>query len=70
MNQKTLIGLALLVGGVAALYFGYEAQQSASSQITEFLDGTPSNKALGLLIGGGVATLAGLGMLGLGFKKK
>ena len=69
MNQKSLIGAALVVGGIAALYFGYQTQQSLSSQFSEVWDGTPSNKALGLLIGGGIATVVGLGMLGLGFKK-
>ncbi|MGE0707606.1 MAG: DUF3185 family protein [Planctomycetota bacterium] len=69
MNTKTLLGAALLIGGIVALYFGREAQRSVGSQLTQFFEGTPSDKAVVLLVGGGIAVVAGLGTLGLGLKK-
>lgn len=59
MNNK-IIGLVLLVVGVVLLYFGYEAYQSVGSEISQALSGTPTDKSLALLIGGGVVTVVGL----------
>ena len=54
------ISLALIVGGVVLLYFGGEAYHSLSSDVSRVFTGSPSNKAIYLIAGGVVATLAGL----------
>jgi len=40
--------------------FGYREYQSFSSEIEEFFTGSPSNRALWMLIGGAAASIAGL----------
>lgn len=55
-----IVGLALLAVGAMLLYWGYETQQSVSSQVTELVTGTPSDKAMWLLIGGAVCVVTGL----------
>ena len=54
------ISLALIVGGVLLLYFGSEAYHSLSSNVSRVFTGSPTNKAIYLIAGGVVATLAGL----------
>jgi hypothetical protein len=54
------ISLALIVGGVLLLYFGSQAYHSLSSDVSRVFTGSPSNKAIYLIAGGVVATLAGL----------
>jgi Na+/melibiose symporter-like transporter len=57
MNKGTAI--ALLVVGVILLIFGFDANHSASSGISQVATGTPSAKAIWLLIGGAVAAIVG-----------
>ena len=54
------ISLALMIGGVLLLYFGSQAYHSLSSDVSRVFTGSPSNKAIYLIAGGVVATLAGL----------
>ena len=54
------IAVALLIVGVILLIFGFNAYHSASSDISRFISGTPTNKALWLLISGAVAGIVGL----------
>ena len=62
MNK--IISLALLVGGVALIIIGINATNSFSSDVSRFFTGSPTNKAIWMLIGGIVATVIGLmGML-------
>ena len=58
MNK--LISLALIVGGVILIVFGISAMDSFSSDISRFFTGSPTDKSVWLLIGGGVALLAGI----------
>lgn len=58
MNK--LISLALIVGGGFLIYFGVQAMDSFSSDVSRFFTGSPTDKAVWLLIGGGVAVLAGI----------
>ena len=53
------ISVALLVVGVILLAFGLNAYHSASSDVSRFFTGAPTDKALWLLIGGAVAGIAG-----------
>jgi uncharacterized membrane protein YidH (DUF202 family) len=54
------ISVALIVGGVVLLYFGGQAFHSLSSDVSRVFTGSPTNKAIFLIAGGVVATLAGL----------
>ncbi len=58
MNKA--VSLALLVGGILLLAFGYNASQSFGSEVSEALTGSPTDKSMWMLIGGAVAAVAGL----------
>ncbi len=55
-----LIGLALAAVGVVLLYFGWEAQQSIGSQISQMVQGSPSDQALWFFVGGAACLVVGL----------
>ena len=57
MNKGIPVGL--LVVGVILLVFGVNAYHSASSDVSRFFTGAPTDKALWLLIGGAVACITG-----------
>ena len=61
MNK--MVSLALLVGGVVLIVIGFNATNSFSSDVSRFFTGSPTDKAVWMLIGGVVATLVGLTML-------
>jgi hypothetical protein len=54
------ISIALIVGGAVLLYFGGQAFHSLSSDVSRVFTGSPTNKAIFLIAGGVVASLAGL----------
>jgi len=58
MNK--LVSIALLVGGVVLMIFGINATNSFSSDVSRFFTGSPTDKAVWMLIGGTVATIVGL----------
>ena len=58
MNK--LISLALLVGGVVLIISGISATNSFTSDVSRFFTGSPTDKAIWMLIGGIVAGLIGL----------
>ncbi|HVR36000.1 MAG TPA: DUF3185 family protein [Methylomirabilota bacterium] len=58
MNR--IISLALLVGGIVLIIFGISAMNSFSSDVSRFFTGSPTDKAVWMLIGGIVAAIAGL----------
>ncbi|MBE0544247.1 MAG: DUF3185 family protein [Verrucomicrobia bacterium] len=61
--MKRIIGIALLVGGIIALVYGFKAKDSIESKVTETFTGAPSDNAKWLLIGGAVASAAGVGLI-------
>jgi uncharacterized membrane-anchored protein len=63
MNK--IVSLGLLVGGVVLIIFGVQATDSFSSDVSRFFTGSPTDKAIWMLIGGIVAAAAGLGMMTL-----
>lgn len=63
MNQKALLGIALLVVGLILLYFGYNASESITEGVTEAVTGRYSDETMYYLIGGAVASIVGLVML-------
>jgi uncharacterized membrane protein YidH (DUF202 family) len=58
MNK--IVSLALLVGGVVLIIFGIQATDSFSSDVSRFFTGSPTNKAVWMLIGGVLAAIVGL----------
>jgi predicted lysophospholipase L1 biosynthesis ABC-type transport system permease subunit len=58
MNK--LVFLALLVGGVLLLIFGINASNSVGSDVSRFFTGSPTDKAVWMIIGGAVAVVVGL----------
>jgi Co/Zn/Cd efflux system component len=67
MNK--LISLAILAGGIVLVVFGVAAIKSFSSDISRFFTGSPTDKAIWMLIGGIVAIIVGLAGLSLGKPK-
>ena len=57
MNKN--MSVALLVLGIILLGFGFNAYHSASSDVSRFFTGAPTDKALWLLIGGLFAGIVG-----------
>ena len=60
--------VVLLAGGIALVVLGANAINSFSSDISRFFTGSPTDKAVWMLIGGIVAAVAGLAMLSRGSK--
>ena len=58
MNK--IISLVLLVGGIVLIVVGINATNSFSSDVSRFFTGSPTDKAVWMLIGGIVAGLIGL----------
>jgi hypothetical protein len=61
MNK--IISLALLAGGIVLIVVGINATDSFSSDVSRFFTGSPTDKAIWMLIGGCVATVVGLATL-------
>ncbi len=66
MNRLASIGLLVL--GIVLLGFGWDAYHSINSGVSRLFTGAPTNRALLLLIVGGLLTVAGL--RGLAFRAK
>jgi divalent metal cation (Fe/Co/Zn/Cd) transporter len=58
MNKA--VSLALLVGGIILMIYGIQASNSFGSDLSRFFTGSPTDKAIWMLIGGLVATVVGL----------
>jgi divalent metal cation (Fe/Co/Zn/Cd) transporter len=58
MNKA--VSLALLAGGILLIIFGVSAAQSFSSDISRFFTGSPTDKAIWMLIGGVVLSIVGV----------
>lgn len=63
MNQTRMLGIVLLVVGVIALYFGFNATNAPMEEMTEAITGQYSDETMLYLIGGAVAGIAGIVML-------
>ncbi|MDO8756926.1 MAG: DUF3185 family protein [Elusimicrobiota bacterium] len=66
MNRTA--SLVLLVLGLVLLAMGWDANRSVSSGVSRLFTGAPTDRAMLLLIGGGLLTVAGLGGLTRGLK--
>ncbi|MGD0351544.1 MAG: DUF3185 family protein [Verrucomicrobiota bacterium] len=58
MNK--IVSLALLIGGVVLMVIGVNATNSFGSDVSRFFNGSPTDKAIWMLIGGTVAAVIGL----------
>lgn len=58
--MKKAISAGLFIAGLLLLYFGYQEYQSIGSEVEEFFTGSPSGRAMWMLIGGAVASVVGL----------
>ncbi len=59
MNR--MLSLGLLVGGVVLIVLGISAADSFSSDVSNFFTGSPTDKAVWMLVIGIVLAVAGLG---------
>lgn len=59
MNVRSALGVALLIAGAALLYFGFNESNSLTSQATEVVTGSPTDRSMWMMIGG--AALAAFG---------
>jgi hypothetical protein len=57
MNRA--VSLALLAGGILLIIFGIMASTSFTSDISRFFTGSPTDKAIWMLVGGVVTSVAG-----------
>jgi hypothetical protein len=67
MNKT--ISLGLLIGGAVLIVFGITAADSFSSDVSRFFTGSPTDKAMWMLLGGAVAAVVGLTQLLRGKKQ-
>jgi hypothetical protein len=58
--NKIIISLTLLIGGIALMIYGITATHSFGSEVSRFFTGSPTDKAIWMLIGGTVAAVIGL----------
>jgi hypothetical protein len=61
MNR--VFSFALLAGGILLIVFGVNASNGLSSDISRFFTGSPTDRAMWLLVGGVIATV--IGVMGL-----
>ncbi|HTH46314.1 MAG TPA: DUF3185 family protein [Candidatus Limnocylindria bacterium] len=66
--MKNPVSLLLIVGGVVLMVFGIRAMNSFGSDVSRFFTGSPTDKAVWMLIGGVVAVMAGLSFVWRGSK--
>ncbi len=58
MNKT--VSIALLVVGIGLMVFGINATNSFSSDVSRFFTGSPTDKAVWMLLGGVVISVVGL----------
>ncbi|MEA3195741.1 MAG: hypothetical protein QOD26_4074 [Betaproteobacteria bacterium] len=66
MNKP--LSFALLAGGILLVIFGVNASNSLGSDISRFFTGSPTDKAIWMMVGGVVAAVVGLAGLMRGSK--
>ena len=58
MNK--IVSIVLLVGGVLLMILGVQATNSFNSDVSRFFTGSPTDKAIWMLIGGIILAVIGL----------
>ena len=59
MNPKRIVGIVLVVAGLAVAYTGYEMSQSVGNQLSEAWSGSPTDSVMLRYISGVVLAVAG-----------
>ena len=67
MNK--VVSLVIFAAGIVLVVFGVAATKSFSSDISRFFTGSPTDKAIWMMIGGIVAIIIGLAGLSRGQPK-
>ena len=57
---ERIIGVGLIIVGVALLFAGLNASESISSEFSKLFQGAPSDKAIWLMAGGALVAVIGL----------
>jgi hypothetical protein len=57
MNRA--ICIALIVVGIVLLIMGFNASESVGSEVSEAVQGTPSNRSIWLIVGGLASAIIG-----------
>lgn len=60
MKTNKIFGIALLVAGAVLIFFGFNATEAPTEEITEAVTGRYSDETMWYLIGGAVAAVLGL----------
>lgn len=60
MSTNKILAIVLLLVGAALLYWGFDASDSFASEVSEAVQGAPSDKSIGLMVAGGVSALVGI----------
>jgi len=60
MSAQRLIGVIVIVIGIALLVVGFRASDSIASQFSKFFTGTPTDRAVWFTLGGIAAIVAGV----------
>lgn len=58
--MNSIISIILLIAGIVLIVFGISAMDSFSSDVSNFFTGSPTDKAVWLMVGGVVLSIAGL----------
>lgn len=66
MTLQRILGIVLLLGGAAFLYFGLRATDSVAESVTEGLTGKYTGRTTWYLVGGGIAMVVGAGFAWFG----
>jgi hypothetical protein len=64
-----MLSIVLLIGGVVLMVLGVQATNSFGSDVSRFFTGSPTDKAIWMVIGGIVASVIGLAGLMRGSKQ-
>jgi hypothetical protein len=59
-NINKIPYLLLLLGGLVLIFFGINATNSFSSDVSRFFTGSPNEKAIWMFLGGIVAAILGV----------
>ena len=64
LPMNRIVSVALLIAGLVLLFFGFGAADSLSSEVSEAVTGTPTDRSIWLIVLGVIATLiGGLGLI-------
>jgi len=60
MRKDKMIGIALLIVGIALLFWGYDIYDSAGSHVSRAIGGEAPTKAYAMLVAGALCAVLGV----------